>query len=81
LRGEPLARNGFVSLYTDITAQRYIEGLIQQQNVLLEHGVMLRTAELEGATPSSPVPTSKTHGSPWHWARRRCGLSTTACPS
>lgn len=49
LRGEPLAHNGFVTLYTDITAQRHIEGLIQQQNVQLEHRVLLRTAELERA--------------------------------
>ena len=49
LRGEPLADKGFVTLYTDITAQRLIEKLIQQQNVQLEDRVLLRTEELERA--------------------------------
>ena len=49
LRGEPLANKGFVTLYTDITSQRHIEELIQQQNVELEHRVLQRTAELEKA--------------------------------
>jgi PAS domain-containing protein len=49
LRGEPLAHNGFVTLYTDITAQRHIEALVQRQNALLEERVLQRTAELESA--------------------------------
>lgn len=49
LRGEPLPHKGFITLYTDITAQRHIEALIQQQNTQLEERVRLRTAELESA--------------------------------
>ena len=49
VRGEPLPHKGFVTLYTDITAQRHIEGLIQHQNVELEERVLRRTAELENA--------------------------------
>ena len=49
LRGEPLPDKGFITLYTDITAQRHIEELIQQQNAQLENRVLLRTAELENA--------------------------------
>ena len=49
LRGEPLPHQGFVTLYTDITAQRQIEGLSQHQHVQLEERVLLRTAELENA--------------------------------
>jgi PAS domain S-box-containing protein len=49
MRGEPLPHKGFITLYTDITEQRYIEGLIQHQNVKLEERVLHRTAELENA--------------------------------
>lgn len=49
MRGEPLPHQGFVTLYTDITAQRHIEGLVQHQNVELEARVLHRTAELENA--------------------------------
>ena len=49
LRGEPLPHKGFITLYTDITAQRQNETLIQQHNVQLESRVLLRTAELESA--------------------------------
>ncbi|MGV8899045.1 MAG: PAS-domain containing protein [Burkholderiaceae bacterium] len=49
MRGEPLPHQGFVTLYTDITAQRHIEGLVQHQNVELEERVLHRTAELEKA--------------------------------
>ncbi|MFC0133473.1 hybrid sensor histidine kinase/response regulator [Massilia eurypsychrophila] len=49
LRGEPLPDKGFITLYTDITAQRRIEALIQQQNAQLENRVLLRTAELQNA--------------------------------
>ena len=41
VRGEPLPHKGFVTLYTDITAQRHIEGLIQHQNIELEERVLL----------------------------------------
>lgn len=49
VRGEPLPHQGFITLYTDITAQRQIEGLILHQNVELEKRVLRRTAELENA--------------------------------
>lgn len=49
VRGEPLPHKGFVTLYTDITEQRYIEGLIQHQNVQLEERVLRRTAQLQNA--------------------------------
>jgi PAS domain S-box-containing protein len=49
MRGEPLPDSGFVTLYTDITAQRRTEGTIQHQNAQLEQRVLLRTAELESA--------------------------------
>lgn len=49
LRGEPLPHKGFITLYTDITAQRDVEALIQRQNAQLEDRVRQRTAELESA--------------------------------
>lgn len=49
LRGEPLPHKGFITLYTDITAQRQTEELIHQHNAQLENRVLLRTAELENA--------------------------------
>ena len=49
LRGEPLPHKGFITLYTDITAQRHTEELIHQHNAQLENRVLLRTAELENA--------------------------------
>jgi PAS domain S-box-containing protein len=52
MRGEPLPDSGFVTLYTDITAQRQIEGSIQNQQAQLEERVLLRTAELESANAS-----------------------------
>ncbi|UUZ78309.1 PAS-domain containing protein [Polaromonas sp. P1(28)-13] len=47
VRGEPLPHNGFVTLYTDITASRRYEQQIQQQNVELENRVAERTIELQ----------------------------------
>lgn len=47
VRGEPLPHNGFVTLYTDITASRRFEQQIQQQNAELENHVVERTAELQ----------------------------------
>ena len=49
LRGEPLADRGFVTLYTDITEQRYIENLTEHQNIQLDEQVRRRTAQLENA--------------------------------
>jgi PAS domain S-box-containing protein len=47
VRGEPLPHNGFVTLYTDITANRRYERLIQQQHADLESRVAERTIELQ----------------------------------
>ncbi len=49
IRGEPLPHKGFVTLYTDITEQRYIENLSEHQNIQLEERVRRRTAQLENA--------------------------------
>ncbi|HEV8693733.1 MAG TPA: PAS-domain containing protein [Lysobacter sp.] len=49
VRGEPLPNNGFVTTYTDITARRHYERLIQEQNAELERRVAQRTAELESS--------------------------------
>lgn len=47
VRGEPLPHNGFVTLYTDITARRRSEHQVQQQNAELERRVTERTNELQ----------------------------------
>ncbi len=49
IRGQPLANLGFVTLYSDITEQRYFETLIRQQNTDLERRVLQRTAELRAS--------------------------------
>ena len=49
LRGEPLHNKGFVTLYTDVTEQRYIENLTEHQNIQLDERVRRRTAQLENA--------------------------------
>ncbi|RIX49175.1 MAG: PAS domain S-box protein [Rhodocyclales bacterium GT-UBC] len=49
LRGEPLQDKGFVTLYSDVTEQRYIENLTEYQNIQLEERVRRRTAQLENA--------------------------------
>jgi PAS domain S-box-containing protein len=49
IRGEPLPHGGFVTLYTDITAQREAERVIQERNADLERRVRERTIELETA--------------------------------
>lgn len=49
LRGEPLPNGGFVTLYSDITEQRYLEHLTEHQNIQLDERVRRRTAQLENA--------------------------------
>ncbi len=49
LRGEPLPNKGFVTLYSDVTEQRYIEHLTEHQNIQLDERVRRRTAQLENA--------------------------------
>lgn len=49
LRGEPLHDKGFVTLYSDVTEQRYIENLTEHQNIQLDERVRRRTAQLENA--------------------------------
>ncbi len=49
LRGEPLPHKGFVTLYTDVTEQRYIEHLTEHQALQLDERVRRRTAQLENA--------------------------------
>ena len=46
IHGEPLPGHGFVTLYSDVTAQRSAERTIRQQNAELESRVAARTAEL-----------------------------------
>ena len=49
VRGEPLLNKGFVTLYSDVTEQRYIENLTEYQNIQLDERVRRRTAQLENA--------------------------------
>ena len=49
LRGEPLPHHGFITLFTDITAQRRYERMIREQNAELERRVAQRTAELQSS--------------------------------
>ena len=46
VRGVPVPGHGFVTLYSDITAQKHAERLIREHNTLLETRVTERTAEL-----------------------------------
>ena len=46
VRGVPVPGHGFVTLYSDITAQRNAERLIREHNLMLETRVTERTAEL-----------------------------------
>ncbi|MDM0108978.1 PAS-domain containing protein [Variovorax sp. J22R24] len=46
IHGEPLPGHGFVTLYSDVTAQRGAERTIREQNADLENRVAARTAEL-----------------------------------
>lgn len=47
IRGEPVPGHGFVTLYTDITAQRQAENAVRAHNTELEARVIERTAELQ----------------------------------
>lgn len=49
VRGMPIPDHGFVTLYSDVTAQRHAEAQIRQHNVLLESRVAGRTAELSAS--------------------------------
>ena len=49
LRRQPLPDQGVVTVYTDITEQRYIANLAEYQNIQLEERVRRRTAQLENA--------------------------------
>jgi PAS domain S-box-containing protein len=49
MRHEPMPPKGFVTLYSDVTEQRYIEHLTEHQNNDLEERVRRRTAQLENA--------------------------------
>jgi len=49
MRLEPMPPKGFVTLYSDVTEQRYIEHLTEHQNNDLEERVRRRTAQLENA--------------------------------
>ena len=49
VRGTPLPDGGFITVYTDITEQRYYERLIETRNEELDRRVRERTAELEAA--------------------------------
>ena len=50
LRGEPLHDKGLVTLYSDVTEQRYIENLTEYQNIQLDERV-------RGGPPSWKMPT------------------------
>lgn len=47
VRGEPLPHRGFITLYTDVTAQRRYEQLTREHNAELEKRVQERTQELQ----------------------------------
>lgn len=49
IRGEPLGRRGFISVYRDITEERRAEELIREQTALLEEAVRQRTRDIENA--------------------------------
>ena len=49
IRGEPLEEGGFITVYTDITEQRYYEAMIRERNDELDRRVRDRTLALETA--------------------------------
>jgi PAS domain S-box-containing protein len=49
VRGEPLPGKGFITVYTDITAQRRFEQMLREQNQLLETRVQERTRDLQAS--------------------------------
>ena len=49
LRCEPLPQGGFVTLYSDVTEERYLQNLSEHQNIQLDERVRRRTAQLENA--------------------------------
>ena len=49
IRGEPLEDGGFITVYTDITEQRYYEAMIRERNDELDRRVRDRTKALETA--------------------------------
>ena len=49
VRGEPLPGKGFITLYTDITAQRRFEQMLREQNQLLEERVQERKRDLQAS--------------------------------
>lgn len=61
LRGEPLPHKGFVTLYSDITEQRYLEDLTEHQNIQLEERVRRRTAQLENANTNLMLANTENH--------------------
>lgn len=59
IRGEPLPDGGFVTVYTDVTAQRTSEQLVRDHYAALEHRVEQRTAELQAAHDDLVVAVAK----------------------
>jgi signal transduction histidine kinase len=49
VRGEPLPGKGFITVYTDVTAQRRFEQMLREQNQLLEARVQERTRDLQAS--------------------------------
>ncbi|MDM0043078.1 PAS-domain containing protein [Variovorax dokdonensis] len=47
IRGVPVPGHGFVTLYSDVTAQQAAEGIIRRQNAELESRVAARTQDLQ----------------------------------
>jgi signal transduction histidine kinase/CheY-like chemotaxis protein len=47
IRGEPVPGHGFVTMYSDVTAQRRAEAAVRQHNAELEARVVERTTELQ----------------------------------
>ena len=49
IQGEPLPHKGFITVYTDITEQRYLQDLSEHQNLQLEERVRRHLAQLGNA--------------------------------